>query len=225
MDSEEDFLLDGSERAYIIIGAGGHAKVIVDILTMSNKKIYGFFDDYAKILGEQTFLGPVAELNQWTVEEKKKYKFLIAIGDCIARKRIAEEIDLPNELYGKAIHPNASIAEEALIGQGTVVMANAVINVGSSVGEHCIINSASVIEHDCKIKPFVHISPGVCLAGGVKIGTGSHVGIGAQCIQLKNIGDWCTIGAGSTIVGDIPAHTLSYGSPAKIMKEGINLEF
>ncbi|MDT2820806.1 acetyltransferase [Enterococcus devriesei] len=224
MDSKENFLLE-PDLPYILIGAGGHAKVIFDILLLNNKKVAGFFDDHITDFLEQTYFGTINDLEQWTKSEKQRYKFLVSIGDCVIRKKMVDRLDLPIQQYGKAIHPTAVITQDSFIGMGTVIMANAVINPGVKIANHCIVNSGSIVEHDCIIDSFVHLSPGVCLAGAVKVNTGSQIGIGAQCIQLKKIGSWCIIGAGSTIVKNIPSHSLAYGTPAKIMKEGINLEF
>ena len=225
MDSEENILLEESELPYIIIGAGGHAKVIADVLRLTNKEVAGFFDDHVTSFLERPYFGTIADLEQWSEKKKKKYRFLITVGDCTTRKKIADKLSFPIQLYGQAIHPTAVVAKDSFVAKGTVVMANAVINVGAYVGEHSVVNTGSIIEHDCRLGSFVHVSPGACLAGAVQVGIGSHIGIGSQCIQLKKIGSWCIIGAGSTIVEDIPSHTLAYGTPTKIMKEGINCEF
>ncbi|WP_165003232.1 MULTISPECIES: acetyltransferase [unclassified Enterococcus] len=225
MDSEKNSLLKYSKYQYIIIGAGGHAKVILETLRLENKKIYGFFDDNNVKLQGLKYLGTIKELNKWTDKEKEKYKFIIAIGDCAVRKKIVEQLNLSSEQYGVAIHPSAILAESISIGPGTVIFANAVLNPDAVIEKHVIINTGCIVEHDCIIKSYVHLSPGVALAGGVRVGIGTQIGIGSQCIQTKKIGSWCMIGAGSTIVKDIPSHTLVYGTPAKIMKEGINIEF
>ncbi|MGG5309187.1 acetyltransferase [Enterococcus mundtii] len=223
MDSEKNCLLGSSRYPYIIIGAGGHSKVIIDILKLRNIEIHGFFDDNITDLKGLAYLGKISEINELT--KKDNYKFVIALGDCALRKKIADNLSLTNENYGIVIHPNAVLSTDTSIGVGTVIFANAVVNPGSLIGEHVIVNTGSIIEHDCIVESYVHLSPNVALAGGVHVGKGTHIGIGSQCIQMKKIGVWCIIGAGSTVVSDIPSYTLSYGTPAKIMKEGIYLEF
>ncbi|HAP8389379.1 TPA: acetyltransferase, partial [Enterococcus faecium] len=204
---------------------GGHAKVIIETLRLENKLIYGFFDDKQNKMQDLKYLGKINELNSWADSKKKIYKFIVAIGDCVVRKKIIKKLNMPSEQYGIAVHPSAIVAKEISIGYGTVIFANAVINPDAVIGEHAIINTGSIVEHDCRINNYVHLSPGVCLAGGVHVGVGTQIGIGSQCIQMKKIGSWCMIGAGSTIVKDIPSHSLAYGNPAKIKKEGINFEF
>ncbi|EME8228820.1 acetyltransferase, partial [Enterococcus faecium] len=184
-----------------------------------------FFDDKQNKMQDLKYLGKINELNSWADSKKKIYKFIVAIGDCVVRKKIIKKLNMPSEQYGIAVHPSAIVAKEISIGYGTVIFANAVINPDAVIGEHAIINTGSIVEHDCRINNYVHLSPGVCLAGGVHVGVGTQIGIGSQCIQMKKIGSWCMIGAGSTIVKDIPSHSLAYGNPAKIKKEGINFEF
>ena len=97
-------------------------------------------------------------------------------------------------------------------------MVHAIINPSVSIGKHCIINSGTIIEHDCKIEDFVHICPGASLAGGVEVGEGSMVGIGSTVIQGIKIGKWATIGAGTVIVEDVPDFAVVVGVPGKIIK-------
>ncbi|MBO1308220.1 acetyltransferase [Enterococcus sp. 669A] len=226
MDSKKDSLLIcENELSYILIGAGGHAKVIVDILTEEKKKITGFFDDKKTEFENLKYLGTTDDLLKEKAGYLHQYRFIIAIGSCSQRKTMYNKLELPDDCYGNAVHPNAYISKNAKIRKGTVVMANVVVNSSANVGKHSILNSSSVIEHDNKLGDFVHVSPGCHLAGEVSVGEGTHIGIGTNCIQQINIGDWCIIGAGSVILKDIPDHTLSYGVPVKIMKEGINCEF
>ncbi|CAG0906699.1 unnamed protein product [Cyprideis torosa] len=110
--------------------------------------------------------------------------------------------------YALAIHPSASIARDARLGEGTVVMAKAAINASTIIGKHVIINTGAVVEHDVKLADFVHISPNAALAGGVEVGEGTQVGIGASVIQNVKIGKWCTIGAGAVIIQDVPDHAV-----------------
>lgn len=225
MDSKKNSVLKRDDKPYILIGAGGHAKVIVDILSLEGKKIHGFFDDNKRNLKDLKYLGPIDTIHKMPMVLKKNYYYIIAIGDCFLRYKLEQTLGIPHESYGIAIHPTAVISTDAKLLFGTVVMANVVINTDAKVGRQVILNTGSLIEHDTIIQDFVHISPGCCLAGGVKVGEGTHVGIGTQSIQLIKIGSWSIIGAGSTIVSDIPDNVLAYGTPAKIMKEGINDEF
>ena len=226
MDSKADSLLiNENDISYVLIGAGGHAKVIVDILNEEQKEIAGFFDDNKNNFENLKYLGTTDDLVENKSEYTSQHRFIIAIGSCSRRKAIYSKVNLTDDCYGTAIHPKSYISKNVEIKEGTVVMANVVINSSTTIGKHSILNSSSVIEHDNDIGDFVHVSPGCHLAGETSVGDGTHIGIGANCIQQISIGNWCVVGAGSVILKDIPDHTLSYGVPAKIKKEGINCEF
>jgi sugar O-acyltransferase (sialic acid O-acetyltransferase NeuD family) len=104
------------------------------------------------------------------------------------------------------------------VGEGTVVFHNSVIQAGSVIGKHCIINTAASIDHDCKLEDFVHISPNATLSGNVKVGEGSHIGAGATIIQGITIGKWCTVGAGAVVIKDVPDYATVVGVPARVIK-------
>lgn len=194
----------------VIIGASGHGKVIADIILKSGDLVVGFLDDNPDL--EDAFIGfPV--LGQ--VHDFVNYidcKFVIAIGNADIRERIANELDL--EWY-TAVHPTAVISNiEVVIGEGTVVMANTVINSNAKVGKHCIINTGAIVEHDNVIEDYAHISVGAKLAGNVTIGRKAWIGIGSQVIQGKCVGAETMIGAGATVIVDIKEKGTYVGVPA-----------
>ena len=195
----------------IMIGAGGHAKVIADIIIKSKDRFIGFLDDHiekgTKILGFDV-LGKIADVNQYLDCE-----FMIGIGDNYIRKEIAEKF--PQIKYGKAIHTTATIGANVQIGEGTVVMANAVINTCTNIGKHCIINTSAVIEHDNVICDYVHISPRATLGGTVEIGELTHVRIGTTITNNIKITKNTIIGAGAVVVKDIVESGTYIGVPAK----------
>lgn len=203
-------------KAVIIIGASGHGKVIADIVNKSNDKIIGFLDDNPDISNE--FVGfPVLG----TISKYKDYidqaEFIIAIGNAIVRKKIAEQ--LCEVKWYTAIHPTAVISEiDVTINEGTVIMANAVINPGAVIGKHCIINSSSVVEHDDFIGDYSHVSVGAKLAGTVCVGELSWIGIGACVSNNINICEGCMIGAGTVVITDITEKGTYVGAPAKRIK-------
>ncbi|WP_299883704.1 acetyltransferase [uncultured Lacinutrix sp.] len=194
-----------------LYGAGGHARVVIDIiLSSTNYKIDGVYDDF--IL--EKFIHNIPIVN--VLPEEKKKEAIITVGNNKIRKKIAQSL-LVN--YITAVHSKAVISKlDVIIGKGTVVMANAVINPNSTIGKHCIINTAAIVEHDCKIEDFVHISPNAALAGNVSVGEGTQVGLGANVIPGVKIGKWCVIGAGSTVIEDVPDFSVVVGSPAKFIK-------
>lgn len=203
-------------KAVIIIGASGHGKVIADIIKRSNDEIIGFLDDDPDIGKE--FMGfPVlgAILNYKKYIDKAE--FIIAIGNAYVRKRISER--LIEVKWYTAIHPTAVISEfDVTIGEGTVIMANAVINAGAKIGKHCIVNSSSVVEHDNFIENYSHISVGAKLAGTVFVGELSWIGIGACVCNNVKICQNCMVGAGAVVINDIEESGTYVGVPVKKIK-------
>ena len=209
-------------KKVVIIGAGGHAKVIADIIQKSGDIVYGFLDDNLEkgtIILNNENLKVIGDLNyRFTLPiTQPELEFVIAIGDNNRRKEIAET-KIPNIKYYTAIHPSANIGLDVSMGEGTVVMANACINASTKIGKHCIINTASVIEHDNLINNYVHISPNATLCGTIKVGECTHVGAGVTIKNNINITDNCIIGAGATVINDINEKGTYIGVPVKKIK-------
>ena len=196
----------------IIIGGGGHAKVLIDCIETQNMfEIISVLDDNPdlhEILNYKV-------LRRTTLNSQNDVKIILGIGNNVTRKKIAEELSAE---YITAVHPSAIISKYAKIGKGTVIFAGAIVNAGAVIGDHCIINSGSIIEHDCVLEDFVHISPNAALSGAVKIGSGSHIGTSANVIQNLTIGSNVTIGSGAVVISDIPDNCTAVGIPAKPIK-------
>ncbi len=207
------------QRNVVILGAGGHAKVIADIVKKLGDEIIGFLDDNNDIQGsliydDKKVLGTTQE------EFIKKYSdcyFVIGIGSNKIRKIISNKYSYLK--WYTAIHPNAVIASDAIIGEGSVVMAGAVINSGTIIGRHCIINTCSSLDHDNVLGDFVHISVGAHLAGTVIIGECTWICSGATVINNITINSNNIIGAGAVVINDISDMYGTYvGIPAKKIK-------
>lgn len=199
-------------KEVIIIGAGGHGKVIADIIEKNGDKVCGFLDDGAKskeIFGYQV-LGKTEDINKFSDKE-----FIIAIGNNAVRKKIATE-NTGLKFY-TAIHPSAVISRGVEIGIGTCVMAGSVINADTRIGKHAIINSGSVVEHDNILEDFVHLSPGAILCGTVRVGECTHVGGGVTVKNNVSITNNTVIGVGAAVVSDIEVSGTYCGVPAKMM--------
>lgn len=196
----------------IILGAGGHAKVVADILLRQGAHIIGFLDDDADTCGKRLLgievLGAISFLS-----DLQNVILVQGIGANRVRKRLADSLN-PGIRWKQVIHPSAIIAPSAKIGIGVVVAAGAIINPDAVIGDHVIINTGASIDHDCTVEAYAHIAPGARLAGGVKVGSGTLVGIGASVIPYRTIGEWATIGAGATVIRDIPAQVTAVGIPA-----------
>lgn len=190
-----------------LYGAGGHAKVIADILELKGLSIGGYFDDDpAKKIWHYPGFSYPGSFDLLTDE------LIISIGNNTTRKKIAEKIITK---YFTAIHPTAIISAHAAIGEGTVVMGGALINADTVIGKHCIINSNAVVDHECILGNFVHISPNTTLCGNVHVGECAHIGAGAVVIQGKKIGAHSVIGAGAVVITDIPDNVVVVGNPAR----------
>ena len=195
-----------------LLGASGHAKVIIEILELQGKAIGGLYDQNPEI---KFLIGYPVKIYTTEILTKRKHNLLITVGSNTIRKRLALE---NNCNYVLAIHPNSYISKRALILDGTVVMAGVCINADTRIGFHCIINTNASIDHDCCLEDYVHISPNAVLAGNVLVKEGAHIGIGASVIQGVIIGRWSTIGAGAVIIKDIPDFAVVVGNPGKVIK-------
>ncbi len=194
----------------VIIGAGGHGKVIADIALKNGYKDISFLDDNAK--GECLSFPIIGTSEKLTNLNDGKTDFIIAVGDNSIRQKIAEKYDVN---WVSLIHTSAIIATNVEIGKGTVVMAGAIINPDAQIGEHCIINTGAIIEHDNVIENYVHISPNAALGGTVAVGESTHIGIGATVKNnIKICGD-SIIGAGAVVVKNLDEVGVYVGVPSK----------
>jgi len=200
----------------IIIGNGGHSKVIQEMVIMLNHKIIAILDDkYEEECLEQGIIhAPLSSLKRLLNDHTK---VVIGIGDNSSRKRIAELINISIEKYLTVIHPSSIVSSSAVIENGTVIMPKAVVNASTTIGVHCIINTAAIVEHDNKINNYTHVSPNATLTGNVSLGEGVHVGASATVIPGIKVGQWSIIGAGSTVIDHIPQFKTAVGCPARIL--------
>lgn len=201
------------KKGLIIVGAGGHAKVVISTALATSKKIYGFLDDnpalQGKTLSGYPILGGTDLLHAHDVTSG-----IFGLGSNAKRKYVVHS-ERAFDRWETLIHPTAFIHPSATIGKGTVIFAGAIIQPDVKIGEHCIINTGATIDHDCIIGDYVHLAPGVHLAGGVRIGEGSFLGIASAVVQEIKIGDWVTVAAGGIVVNDIAAQKTVMGIPAK----------
>lgn len=208
------------KRKIVLVGGGGHCKVIIDAIRESGKfSIYGITDPNlpkgecvsgVEVIGTDDFLHGLFKKGI-----KNAFICVGSVANCEARKRIYAGLKKDKFELPVIVHPNAVVANGVKLGKGTFVAAGAVINPDVTIGDNAIINTSSSIDHDCVIGNFVHIAPGVTLSGGVKIGDETHIGTGASVIQYLNIGKKCIIGAGITVRHDMPDNTKNYDKHIK----------
>lgn len=193
----------------IIYGAGGHAKVILDILLSQNIAVNGIIDDN----------NAVTEFCKFKVHhiipQNLHDELIIAIGDNYSRKKIAGKTQAN---FGIVIHSSAVISSTAHINKGTVIFHGSIIQAYTQIAEHVILNTSCTIDHDCILEKYVHVAPHATVCGNITIGEGTLIGAGAVIIPHIKIGKWCVIGAGSVIINDIPDYAVVAGNPARIIK-------
>lgn len=198
-------------KTLVIIGASGHGKVVADIAARCGYKNIVFLDDNPDIknCGKYPVIGGCSRVKSISGD------VVVAIGNPVIRRNIQESME--QERLVTLIHPKASIAEDVVIGRGTVVMAGAVINPGSTIGRGCIINTCASVDHDCRLGDYVHIAVGAHVAGSVEIEESTWIGAGATVSNNIRICGECMIGAGAVVVSDINCQGTFVGCPAKML--------
>lgn len=206
----------------ILIGAGGHCKVIIDIIGSGEKyEIIGITDKDG--IGTNLYGIPIVGTDDELFDiyksgVKNAFISLGALNNMEIRNKIYYNLKSIGYKLPILIHQRATVSPYVKVGEGTCVMAGAVINSGTVIGRNSIINTSSVIEHDCVIGNNCHVSPKAGLAGGVSVGNNSHIGIGANVIQGVAIGDNVIVGAGAVVIDDIKSNVTVAGVPSKIIK-------
>ncbi|GIV19729.1 MAG: transferase [Armatimonadota bacterium] len=200
-----------------VIGAGGHARVVIGTLQAAGLPAGAVFDDNPSTWDTEILGVPVLGAVSRVTEEGYR-RAVIAIGDNATRRRLS--VQLRGVEWVTVVHPQSWIHPSVQIGEGTVVFAGAVIQPEARIGSHVIINTGATVDHECVIHDYAHIAPGVHLAGRVEIGEGAFIGIGSSVIQCCKVGDWSVIGAGAAVIRDIPGGVTAVGVPARVIKSG-----
>jgi sugar O-acyltransferase (sialic acid O-acetyltransferase NeuD family) len=205
-------MAERSREPVAVLGAGGHAKVVISTLRSAGIPVTAVLDDEPGTWGGEVLGVPVR--GAMIEAPSHTRRAVIAVGSNAARARIAAA--LPSIEWATVIHPGAVIAEGVQIGAGTVVFAGCVIQPDTVLGEHVILNTGSSVDHDCVVGDFVHLAPGVRIAGTVHIERGAFLGIGSIVIPGRRIGADAIVGAGGVVIGDVPAGATVVGVPARI---------
>ena len=205
----------------VVYGAGGHAKVVLDVLEkMGAYGVVGLLDDSAELAGDTRsgyrVLGGSA-IFRGLIEEGVK-GMIVALGDNLRRRAVFDAARAAGFELVAAIHPSALLGGRVRIGAGSVLVAGVVVNVDAEIGDNVIVNTSASVDHDCRIGAHVHLSPGVRLGGRVTVGEFTHIGIGAVVLPNLTIGKHCIVGAGSVVREDVPDGMVVAGNPARIIK-------
>jgi sugar O-acyltransferase (sialic acid O-acetyltransferase NeuD family) len=208
----------------LIVGAGGHGEVVADALRASvasataDIELVGFADDalslWGKPLAGVSVLGSVRDALAHPHDA-----VVVAIGDNSARRCMMQSLADAGESFATIVHPSATVAPDVLLGPGSVVLAGAVLNPCVRLGTGVIINTCASVDHHSQVADYAHVAPGVHTGGQVSIGEGALVGVGASIVPRCKIAAWAIVGAGATVICDVPAHSTVVGTPARIIRQ------
>lgn len=205
----------------VVYGAGGHAKVVLDVLErMGTYEIVGLLDDSAELAGTvrkgYRVLGGREQLS--VLRNQGVEAIIIGLGDNRLRKAVYEEAVQTGFTLCSAVDPSAQIGGGVVIGAGCLLVAGTVVNVDAQIGVNAIVNTGATVDHDCRVEAHAHLSPGVHLAGRVSIGEASHLGLGAVVLPNLSVGKNCIVGAGAVVRENLPDGVVAVGNPAKVIK-------
>ncbi len=211
-------------KRVVVIGASDQSRCTIDVIEQENSyEIVGILDK--KMSKGDTFagyevLGYLNDIKQ-IVKEHHIYGGIVAIGDNFTRSKVVKEIKdiYPDFRFINAIHPSVIIGDNVKLGIGCLLMPGVILVNNSRVGDHCILLAKSSLDHDSQLGDFSSLSPGVTTGGRVIIGKCSVIGIGANILHSKNVGDDCVIGGGALVNKDITNNSIAYGVPVRIVKK------
>jgi len=200
---------EGRDRI-VVIGAGGHAKVVISTLTARGFTIAAVFDD------DDTKWGTDAQGTRVSrIEPGCGGSGIVGIGDNGQRREMAEALNFE---WRSVVHPSAYVHPSAKLGRGTVVFAGAIVQPDAVIGDHVIVNTGATVDHDSVVGDYAHLAPGVHLAGSVQVGEGAFLGIGSVVIPGVRIGGWSTLGAGAVAIRDVREGVVAVGVPARALR-------
>ena len=208
-----------SQRPVIVIGSGGHAKVLVDLLLAAGREIL-FCTDHSQTRHGQSLLGvsiagPDELVLERSTDEVELVNGIGSVGVAELRTKIYDAWTERGYQFATVIHPSAYVSPSARVSEGVQIMAHAVVQPEAVIGKNTIINTAATVDHDCQIGSHNHIAPGCTLSGSVRTGNECHLGVGATIIQQVTLGHRVIVGAGATVIRDVPDNQTVVGTPAK----------
>jgi sugar O-acyltransferase (sialic acid O-acetyltransferase NeuD family) len=213
--------MDTLELPVIVVGGGGHAKVLVSALLLRKRSVLGFVDLNLKL---PPLLGVPHLGNDGAVlaHPPDGVQLVNGVGSISCTKNHRNVYDWfvqKHYCYATVIHPSAIVAPEVQVEDGVQVLAGAIVQAGCRLGANVIVNTGARVDHDCIIDSHAHVAPGVTICGAVHVGTGAYIGAGATVIQGIRIGAGSVIGAGALVIRDIPQEAKVVGVPAASMAD------
>ncbi len=206
-------------RPIVVYGAGGHGRevaALIGALATEGWELHGWLDD-DRGAWQRTIAGaPVLGDGEW-LRGRRDVAVAMGIGNPERRKAAVGRITGFSPAFPALVDPAARIMARSVVGQGTVVMAGAIISVDSVLGAFCCLNLRATVNHDCRLGDFGTLGPAAALAGAVTLGAGAELGAGATCIPGTTVGEWSMIGAGAVVISDIPPRRTAVGVPAHLL--------
>ena len=205
------------KRPLIILGGGGHGKVLLDMLISQQAEIIGVCDPYLNGNGPlgMHVLGADAAVYQYNSDEVELVNGLGSTGVNTRRQELYQQFKTEGYEFAAVVHPNAIVAGDVLIGEGSQVFAGSILQTGTRLGANCIVNTGARVDHDCILGDHIHVAPGATICGDVEIGNGAHIGAGAVVIQGVRIGEASLVAAGAVVVRDVRPGAMVAGVPAR----------
>lgn len=203
---------DGVEAGFILVGAGGHALVVRDVVESVGGRIRGYTAlEHSRYFDDIPWIGGDADLST----EARDAHLALAVGDVGLRRRLVDGLPVLTRLWPALVHPAAYVADSVEVGAGVQIMAGAVVQPAVVLGDHCIVNTGAIVEHGSSLGSFTHVAGGAVLGGDVSIGDGVLIGLGAVVLPERTIGTGATIGAGAVVSRDVGNGEVVVGIPAR----------
>ena len=208
-------------KPVIILGAGDHAKVLLDILLEQDVTVIGLTD---KSISKGTciygvpVIGDDSEILKYKTDEIELVNGIGSVGNTSIRQKVFSSLKEKGYFFRSVIHEASIVSKRAKLGEGVQLLAGAIVNIEAEIDDNTIINTKASIDHGCVIGKHCHIAPGCSFSGCVRIGDCTHIGTGTSIIQGINIGKNVLIGAGSVVINDVSDNEKAFGVPARVRK-------